>query len=90
VLLTVAAAQGTVYTRLGSASQVTVPGPLTLMNLYWTTVPGASRAVPDQRGLLCVYCDAPSVMALLGFQLPRAATLPVLCQGSFVSLALTR
>lgn len=78
MLLTVAAAQGTVYTRFGSASQVTAPDPLTLMNLYWISVPGASRAVPVQSGLFCVYCDAPSVTALLGFQLPSAATLPVL------------
>lgn len=66
------------YERFGSASQVTVPDPLTLTNLYWITAPGASWTVPDQSGLLCVYWVALSLTPLLGFQLPRAATLPVL------------
>lgn len=76
--LTVAAAHGTVYTRFVSDSHVTVPELLTLRNLYWIAVPGTSFAEPDQSGLLWEYCDAFSATALLGFQSPRAETLPVL------------
>jgi hypothetical protein len=78
VLLTVAAAQWTVYLRLGSDSHVTVPELLTRMNLYSTAVPGASLTVPDHKGLLEEYCEALRATALSGFQLPREEMLPVL------------
>jgi len=74
--LTVAAAHGTEYVWLGSASHVTLPELLTLMNLYCTPVPGARETVPDQSGLLDVYCDAPNATASAVFQLPRAVMFP--------------
>jgi hypothetical protein len=64
--------------RFGSASHVTDPDPLTLMNLYSMIVPGASRTLPVQSGLFCVYSDASRLTAFLGFQFPSAGTLPVL------------
>ena len=40
---------GTVYERLGSDSQFTVPELCTLMNLYWNVVPAARVTVVDHR-----------------------------------------
>jgi hypothetical protein len=42
------------------------------------TVPAAREMVPSQRGLLEVYCEAESAMALEVSQFPRAATLPAI------------
>lgn len=77
-MLTVAVVQGTLYMWFGSASHVTVPELLTLMNLSWIAVPGARLTVPYHSGSLWVYYDALMATALLGLQLPSAVTLPVL------------
>ena len=41
-------------------------------------VPGVRLTVPNHSGLLLVYCEAESVTALLGDQLPSAATFPAI------------
>lgn len=72
---------GTVYDLFGSDSQVTEPELDTLMNLYSTVVPAGRLTVPVQMGLLLVYEPALRVIALDGFQLPRAEMLPTLETG---------
>ena len=69
---------GTVYERLGSASQVIEPSLLTTMYLYWMVCPAGRVTVPFQRGLLELYDEALRVTALLVSQFPRAATLPTI------------
>ena len=46
------------------------------MNLYWITDAGAKLTALNHRGLLVVYLDGSSAMALAVFQLPRAGVLP--------------
>jgi hypothetical protein len=70
----------------GSASQVTLPEPLTLMNLYCTATPAGRKTVPDQSGLVELYCDELRLNAFVVLQLPSAVTLPELqpCQSVFI------
>lgn len=77
-----AAAQGTVYVWLGSASHVTTPELPILITLYWITDAGAKLTALNQSGLLLVYLDGSRARALAVFQLPRAGELPTLCTWS--------
>jgi hypothetical protein len=63
-------ADGTVYERFGSLSQVTDPLLETRMNLYWKVVPAGRVTVTYQRLLLEVYLLALRATALLVSQLP--------------------
>ena len=57
---------------------MTAPLLATLINLYWITVPAAKLIVTSHNGLLVVYCDAESAIALAGAQLPSAAIEPAI------------
>lgn len=48
------------------------------MNLYCIPVPAGKLNVTDHSGLLAVYCEAESAMALAGDQLPRVVMLPTI------------
>lgn len=69
---------GTVMVWLGSASHVTDPLLPTLMNLYSTTVPGASFTETAHSGFEEVYELALSATASSVSQLPRASMSPTI------------